>query len=63
MSVLENTCQCGCSTMTVVTEATDPCACGCACCSDRPTSTDDEIAHLRQLRESVERRLADLEGA
>ncbi|HWB73045.1 MAG TPA: hypothetical protein VG452_12595 [Egibacteraceae bacterium] len=46
--------------MTVVTEAAEACACGCACCADRPTSKGDEVAQLRRLRESVERRLAEL---
>lgn len=55
-----DTCQCGCSTMTVVTEAAEACACGCACCADGPSSKGDEVAQLRRLRESVERRLAEL---
>ena len=60
MSVSEQACQCGCSTMTEVTKAAEPCACGCECCSTTAKSTDQEIAELKQLRESVERRLSEL---
>lgn len=58
-----NACGCGCNTMTLVTQAAEPCGCGCECCSAAPASTAEEIAELRRLRESVERRLADLESA
>lgn len=54
------TCSCGCGTMTLVTKAEAACDCGCACCAETPTSPDDEIAQLRELRESVQRRLTEL---
>ncbi len=60
MSVSEQTCQCGCSTMTEVTRAAKPCDCGCECCSATGKSTDQEIAELEQLRQSVDRRLSEL---
>ena len=53
-------CGCGCSTMTVVTEAAEPCACGCECCAEQEKSRDEEIAELRALRESVDKRLSEL---
>jgi hypothetical protein len=56
----DNGCQCGCSTMTEVTKAAEPCTCGCECCATTAKSTEQEIAELQQLRESVERRLAEL---
>ena len=46
--------------MTQVTKAAEPCTCGCECCATTAKSTDQEIAELTQLRESVERRLAEL---
>lgn len=60
MSVSEQTCQCGCSTMTEVTKAAKPCDCGCECCSATAKNADQEIAELQQLRQSVERRLSEL---
>ncbi len=60
MSTTETSCGCGCSTMTVVTNANEACGCGCECCGDAEKSKDQEIAELRALRESVERRLAEL---
>lgn len=54
-------CSCGCGTMTVVTNAEEECGCGCACCATTAKSREDEIAELRTLRESIERRLAELE--
>ncbi len=46
--------------MTEVTKASEPCGCGCECCGTTAKSTDQEIAELKQLRESVERRLSEL---
>lgn len=46
--------------MTEVTRAAEPCTCGCECCSTTAKSSDQEIAELKQLRESVDRRLAEL---
>ncbi len=60
MSVSEQACQCGCSTMTEVTKAAEPCTCGCECCSTTARGPEREIAELKQLRESVERRLSEL---
>ncbi len=60
MSTMEQTCGCGCASMTSVTKAAEPCGCGCECCETDGQSKDREIAHLRALRESVERRLAEL---
>lgn len=60
MSVSDQGCQCGCSTMTQVTKAAEPCGCGCDCCATTATDTAREIAELQQLRQSVERRLSEL---
>jgi hypothetical protein len=61
MSTMEETCGCGCATMTHVTKAAEPCGCGCECCADEDTkSKDQEIAELQALRQSVDRRLAEL---
>ncbi|HSH22835.1 MAG TPA: hypothetical protein VK975_02125 [Acidimicrobiales bacterium] len=46
--------------MTAVTKAAEPCACGCECCSTTDKSTDQEIAELKELRQSVDRRLSEL---
>lgn len=56
-----NTCTCGCSVVTDVTNAAEPCGCGCACCTDAPQSAEREIAELQRLRESIDRRLGELE--
>lgn len=54
-------CQCGCGEMTVVTSAAEPCACGCKCCTDVALkSKADERNELEHLRQSVEKRLAEL---
>lgn len=60
MNASDQACQCGCSTMTQVTKAAEPCGCGCDCCATTASDTEREIAELRQLRESVERRLSEL---
>lgn len=54
-------CGCGCGTMTEVTRAGQACGCGCECCGTEK-SKDEEIAELRQLHESVSRRLSELEA-
>lgn len=54
-------CGCGCGEMSVVSRAED-CSCGCECCgSAQPKSPEQEIAELRVLRESIDRRLSELE--
>lgn len=60
MSVSEQSCQCGCSSMTEVTKAAEPCGCGCECCATTTKSTEAEIVELNQLRQSVDQRLAEL---
>jgi hypothetical protein len=67
MSVAEKACGCGCSEMTVVTEAREPCGCGCECCEpagdDNPKPKEQEIAELRRMITAIDARLAQLEGA
>ncbi len=64
MSITENqtnTCGCGCSEMTEVTQAKEACGCGCECCGDdNPKSREQEIAELLTLRQSVDKRLTEL---
>lgn len=60
MGASDNACQCGCSTMTEVTKAAEPCSCGCECCATTAKTPDQEIAELKELRESVDRRLSEL---
>lgn len=60
MSASDTGCGCGCGTMTEVTKAAEPCSCGCECCATTAKSTDQEIAELKELRQSVDRRLAEL---
>lgn len=60
MGASDTACQCGCSTMTEVTKAAEPCACGCECCATTDKAPDQEIAELKELRQSVDRRLAEL---
>jgi len=47
--------------MTEVTNASEACGCGCDCCRSEKTK-EEEIAELHQLRESVDRRLSELEA-
>lgn len=56
-------CSCGCSEMTTLTAAQEPCGCGCECCGEATKSRDEEIAELNTLRASIDRRLAELQGA
>ena len=60
--VVANQCACGCGTMTVVTAAREACECGCACCSNGGTTKEEELQQLMTLRESIDRRLAELQG-
>lgn len=53
-------CSCGCSQMTALTNAAEPCGCGCACCAEKPPTTEEEIAQLLRLNDSIVRRLAEL---
>jgi hypothetical protein len=46
--------------MTEVTRAAEPCSCGCECCTTLAKNTEAEIVELQQLRQSVDRRLAEL---
>lgn len=55
-----NSCSCGCSSMTAVTEAKEPCGCGCECCGDTAKAPAEEIVELTKLRDSIDRRLAEL---
>ena len=63
MSTIEQACQCGCASMTQVTQAAEPCGCGCECCANTSKSRNDELTELRSLRDSVNARLAELEEA
>lgn len=56
----KSSCSCGCSTMTAVTEAKEACGCGCACCGEAVKTPEQEITELHTLRDSIERRLAEL---
>lgn len=60
-----NSCSCGCSSMTTLTAAEEQCGCGCACCGEATKTRDEEIAELTNLRQSIDKRLAELtpEGA
>ncbi|MFN2506831.1 MAG: hypothetical protein ABR540_21900 [Acidimicrobiales bacterium] len=54
-------CGCGCGEMTVVTDAGEACGCGCECCADdTPKTTEQEVAELTTLRDSIDRRLSEL---
>lgn len=46
--------------MTAVTEAKEACGCGCECCGDAVKTPEQEITELHVLRDSIERRLAEL---
>lgn len=60
MMAENGTCSCGCGAMqTISGEA--PCRCGCSCC-EATQSREQEIAELRRLLDSTERRLAELGG-
>ncbi len=57
---MPNTCSCGCSAMTDLTQA-EECGCGCECCGDdKPKTREQEIAELLTLRLSVDKRLTEL---
>lgn len=53
-------CACGCSEMTLVTQAKEPCGCGCDCCTDGPKPAEEEIADLLVLNDAIVKRLAEL---
>lgn len=55
------TCTCGCGVTAEVTDAAEACDCNCQCC-DPPQSRNEEVARLRQLRDSIDERLRELEG-
>jgi hypothetical protein len=57
---MTNTCSCGCSSMTDLTEAREECGCGCECCGEKPSSREQEITQLLTLRQSIDRRLTEL---
>jgi hypothetical protein len=56
-----NGCSCGCSEMTTITEAKEACGCGCACCGEATRTAEEEIAELNNLRQAIDKRLAELE--
>jgi uncharacterized protein YceK len=53
-------CTCGCGTLVSLTTAEQGCECGCECCTPSVTSTDEEVAQLKHLRDAAEERLAEL---
>lgn len=53
-------CSCGCGTLPTVTSAEQTCGCGCDCCGPEQLSPDEEIRQLEELRDSTEKRLAEL---
>ena len=58
-----NTCNCGCSTVATLTNAEQACRCGCDCCAPSELTREEEIAELRQLRESADKRLKQLDAS
>ncbi len=55
------TCGCGCGSMTVGdSEAHTTCGCGCGTQTVAAKTPEQEIAELRALRESIDRRLEEL---
>lgn len=57
------TCNCGCSTVTIITDAKQTCDCGCDCCAPGELTREEEIAELRRLRESADDRLRQLDAS
>lgn len=57
---MTHNCSCGCSEMTEVTEAREPCGCGCECCGEVPQNREQQIAELLTLRQSIDKRLTEL---
>ncbi len=55
-----NGCGCGCGSITTVTAAQEGCGCGCECCGDAPKDSQTEAAELIRLRDTIDRRLAEL---
>jgi hypothetical protein len=60
---MANSCSCGCSTMTVVTNAEEACECGCACCAEEPRGKEQEVLELLTLKARINERLRELEPA
>ncbi|MCA1656435.1 MAG: hypothetical protein LC713_01770 [Actinobacteria bacterium] len=57
---MTDTCSCGCSSMTDITQAGEDCGCGCECCGEKPETRDQEVTQLLTLRQSIDRRLSEL---
>ncbi len=56
-----STCSCGCGTMSVgESQALDSCGCGCGSQAVAPKTPEQEKAELEALRDSIDRRLAQL---
>lgn len=60
MTDTATTCGCGCGSMSEVTSANVACGCGCECCGSEEKTVEQQIADLKTLRESIDRRLAQL---
>lgn len=55
-------CNCGCATVTTVTNADEACQCGCECCTPVHLAPEEEIRQLEELRQSADQRLAELKS-
>lgn len=59
-------CSCGCgdpANAQKASESTDGCSCGCGSQAETPAMTlAREVAHLTELRQSIDRRLAELKS-
>ncbi len=54
-------CSCGCGSMSVGdSEAHNSCGCGCGTQHLVPKTPEEEVAELEALRDSIDRRLAEL---
>lgn len=53
-------CDCGCGTLTHLTAAQQTCGCDCGCCVPVDKAPEQETAELRQLRDQIDERLAEL---
>lgn len=56
---MTDTCSCGCSAMTDLTQA-EECGCGCECCGDKLKTKEQEVVELMTLRSQIDRRLTEL---
>jgi hypothetical protein len=55
------TCGCGCGSLSVgESQAHNSCGCGCGSQAVAPKTPEEEAAELRALRDSIDRRLAEL---